>query len=84
MRSTIPLALAGGIVALLTVGGARAQAVKCSGFLHAPDGSWRSFETATVIGSGGPVRVDAGETFKPTDKREKGDIARILDHVCGS
>ena len=62
---------------------ARAQAVKCTGFLHGADGSWRSFTTGTVIGSHGPVHVAAGQVFRSTDMRDGGDLARILDHVCG-
>ena len=62
---------------------AHAQALKCTGFLHAADGSWRSFESGTVIGARGPVPIEAGETFRAADERDKGDIARILDHLCG-
>ena len=62
---------------------AQAQAIKCTGFLHGADGSWRSFTTGTVVGSHGPVHVAAGQVFRSTDMRDGGDIARILDHVCG-
>ena len=62
---------------------AQAQAIKCTGFLHGSDGSWRSFTTGTVIGSHGPVHVEAGQLFRSTDRRDGGDIARILDHLCG-
>ncbi len=80
----IPILLAAPLIALLlSPMTARAQAVKCTGFLHGSDGSWRSFTTGTVIGSHGPVHVEAGQTFRSTDRRDGGDIARILDHVCG-
>ncbi len=96
LRRSFRLAVLG--VAFAAASAADAQAVKCSDFLHTPDGSWRSFASATVIGSAGPVRVEAGETFRadagqgknahnkaPRDDaaRQKADIARILDQLCG-
>ena len=76
----VPAALAP--VALLPVA-AHAQAIKCGGFLHGSDGSWRSFTTGTVVGSHGPVHVETGQIFRTTDMRDGGDIARILNHLCG-
>ncbi len=81
VRSTRTAALLAALV--LSPMAAQAQAIKCTGFLHGADGSWRSFTTGTVVGSHGPVHVEAGQVFRSTDMRDGGDIARILDHVCG-
>ena len=68
---------------VLATGAAQAQAIRCSAFLHNADGSWRSFEAATVVGSYGPVKVEAGEIFKRGAARDKADIAVILESLCG-
>ena len=73
-------------VALLLLGSslnAQAQAIQCSAFLHNGDGSWRSFQTTTVIGSHGKVAIESGEIFKRNGPKEKADIATILDGLCG-
>ena len=62
---------------------ADAQAVKCTAFLHNGDGSWRSFESAVVVGSRGPVKIEAGEILKRGGRRDRADIAEILDTLCG-
>ena len=80
VRSTHIAAL---LAALVLPVAAHAQAIKCTGFLRGADGSWRSFTTGTVVGSHGPVHIEAGQVFRSTDMRDGGDIARILDHVCG-
>ena len=75
-----------GLIVIVSIGAVpavHAQAIKCSAFLHVGDGSWRSFQKGTIIGSHGPVTIDAGETVKRTDTRDKADVAAILDGLCG-
>jgi hypothetical protein len=72
------------VLLLPLLSAADAQAIKCSTFMHATDGSWRSFETTTVLASRGPVKIEAGETFRRGGRKDQDDIATILDGLCGN
>ena len=70
-------------VAACMLPGARAQGpIRCSAFLHNADGSWTSFDEATVLGSFGPVDVYPGEKFRRGTGKKQDDVARILDGLC--
>ena len=79
---TMRIITLGTVTVMASFATANAQAIKCSTFLHAADGSWRSFETTTVIASHGPVKIEAGETFRRGGRKDQDDIATILDGLC--
>ena len=84
MRQPVAAALA--IVACAVLAApVRAQALKCSTFLHNRDGSWTSFWDGVVRGSYGPVPIYTGERFRlGTGGRAKNDVARLLEQICAS
>ncbi len=63
---------------------AQAQAIKCSAFLDEGGGSWRSFFTGEVIGLHGPIAVKTGERLRRGDGGGRGEVAALLDRLCGS
>ena len=72
------------IAALVAAAPAAAQSIKCSAFLNEGGGTWRSFFTGEVVGLHGPIAIKTGERLRRGDGGGKGEVAALLDRLCGS